>query len=49
MRGVPSASALESPGLIGLEEPPIEQDDGAVTQRQDTHKKKEESGPTDQQ
>ena len=41
--------ALKSPGLIGLKDPPIEQHDGAVTQRQDAHDKKEVLAPTKNQ
>jgi hypothetical protein len=35
--------------LIGLKDPPIEQHDGAVTQRQDAHDKKEVLAPTENQ
>jgi hypothetical protein len=41
--------ALKSPGLIGLKDPPIEQHDRAVTQRQDAHDKKEVLAPTENQ
>ena len=37
------------PRLIGLKGPPVEQDDGAVTQRQKAYDQKNESGPTDKQ